>query len=858
MSGWINSSNKIIAELSKQVNEDITNSIDSFVATPINIIESNVALINDDIVDLHNEDERNKFFVSVLNSQDSYIYSFSYGTENGEYYGARRTPEGIIQIMENNALTNNESWYYSVNDDYTKGELVLKAGAFDPRTRDWYKVAKNSNKLSFSPLYKHFIMDDLAISVSAPFYDENDNFYGVLGVHTIISNLDNYLVQSTQKSGDDSFAFVIENGTYDLVSNSLGVSNYNIDGNNVERISISSSDSSVMALIGEKYIESNLNEFQIDDGNYSYNVSVANYNYEGISWLIITSISRNDLMADIYDNLRLSIISFVLIIAAVIVGVWFVIHWILKPVVDLAKAEEDFSKGNMKSRVKTNKNDEIGLLAKSFNQMAETIDELVNQLEGKISERTSELKAKKEELQLILDSTAEAIYGVDLGNNCNFCNASFLKMLRYNSEEEVLGKNIHYLIHYKDIEGNPLDDENCRLSVALKKGELIEDATNVFYKSDGEPIQVIYSSHPQYIDNKIVGAVVVFKDASEIIENERKIKYASRHDYLTGLYNRSYIDIVSSKYDNAENWPISVIFVDINGLKLTNDIFGHVAGDELIRKSAAVLKKSCRQSDVIARIGGDEFLIFLFNTSEKDAQVIVDRIKSSISKEKVEAVKCSLSIGYGVKNEDSQKLEHIILKAEHEMYKDKTINHKNSSKAMLETIISTLHERSPKEKSHSLRVSDISLKIGKKIGLSRAQLVKLKDSAFYHDIGKIVLPVELLNEYDELTPNQKKQMEQHVLAGYRILNLFDQTIDLADNVYYHHECWGGSGYPKGLKKEEIPLISRIITVAEYYDRKVNNVNNVDLNKKDIIADIKSLSGIKFDPNIVEAFISIMK
>ena len=148
----------------------------------------------------------------------------------------------------------------------------------------------------------------------------------------------------------------------------------------------------------------------------------------------------------------------------------------------------------------------------------------------------------------------------------------------------------------------------ARLSVALKKGELIEDATNVFYKSDGEPIQVIYSSHPQYIDNKIVGAVVVFKDASEIIENERKIKYASRHDYLTGLYNRSYIDIVSSKYDIAENWPISVIFVDINGLKLTNDIFGHVAGDELIRKSAAVLKKSCRQSDVIARIGGDEFL----------------------------------------------------------------------------------------------------------------------------------------------------------------------------------------------------------------------------------------------------------
>ncbi|MEA4821385.1 MAG: hypothetical protein VB122_04015, partial [Erysipelotrichales bacterium] len=339
MSGWINSSNKIIAELSKQINEDITNSIDSFVATPINIIESNVALINDDIVDLHNEDERNRFFVSVLNSQDSYIYSFSYGTENGEYYGARRTPEGIIQIMENNALTNNESWYYSVNDDYTKGELVLKAGAFDPRTRDWYKVAKNSNKLSFSPLYKHFIMDDLAISVSAPFYDENDNFYGVLGIHTIISSLDSYLVESVQKSGEDSFAFVIENGTYDLVSNSLGVSNYNIDGNNVERISISDSNSSVMALIGEKYIESNLNEFQIDDGNYSYNVSVANYNYEGISWLIITSISRNDLMADIYDNLRLSIISFVLIIAAVIVGVWFVIHWILKPVVDLAKAE---------------------------------------------------------------------------------------------------------------------------------------------------------------------------------------------------------------------------------------------------------------------------------------------------------------------------------------------------------------------------------------------------------------------------------------------------------------------------------------------------------------------------------------
>lgn len=101
-------------------------------------------------------------------------------------------------------------------------------------------------------------------------------------------------------------------------------------------------------------------------------------------------------------------------------------------------------------------------------------------------------------------------------------------------------------------------------------------------------------------------------------------------------------------------------------------------------------------------------------------------------------------------------------------------------------------------------------------------------------------------------------MRQHPAIGYRILNLSQETLDLANGVYGHHECWDGSGYPKGLKGEEIPLISRILSVAEGYERILNRENNREGGKENALQAIINGSGQKYDPTIAELFVLIMK
>lgn len=166
-SNWKVSTNKIILKMENDASKDILSNIETFINVPLRINEANHNLIENKIVDIYDKIKREFFFVGVMKANIEEVYSFSYGTENGEYYGARRNVKNEIEIMKNDAETNGNSWYYSITKDLTAGELSVEAGKFDPRTRDWYKIAKEKHKPIFSPTYKHFVMDDLAISAAS-------------------------------------------------------------------------------------------------------------------------------------------------------------------------------------------------------------------------------------------------------------------------------------------------------------------------------------------------------------------------------------------------------------------------------------------------------------------------------------------------------------------------------------------------------------------------------------------------------------------------------------------------------------------------------------------------------------------
>lgn len=864
-SNWISSTNKITEKMAEDVNQEITNQINRFINVPKHINEVNEKLIQRGIVNLSSVEERDKYFVGVLQTHQNEIYSFTYGMENGEYCGARRNEDGEIQIVDNNSATGGSSWYYAVNEDFTRGDIVLKTGKFDPRTRNWYIAAKIAGIPTFSPIYQHFVMNDLTISTATPIYDAGGKLLGVLGTHMILASINQHM-QEIMKDYD-GYALVLEKDSNTVIANSFGSENFTIlESGNFKRNKVRDLNNGLVTGIIQKYNSEKESRFQFSYQKTGYYVNVVNYQNEGLDWVIVSAIPNNLFTKEIHDSMRWTaiIIAFtILLIVAIYLGF---IKWIFKPIDDLILVSNQIALGDLSKRATAIRNDEIGKLSVAYNFMADRMFQLVNNLEGKVKERTSELEftneelnRTKENLSLILDSTAEGIFGIDMMGKCIFCNDSCIKLLGYASQEDILGKNIYNIIHNEKSDGSTLPQEDCKILRSIQSNEKVYADDEAFWKADGTKINVAYHSRPKLKDGAIVGAVLTFIDITDKKKDEEQIKYLSCHDSLTGLLNRRCFEDKLKRNDNSSFLPISIIFGDLNGLKLTNDVFGHAAGDMLIQKTAEILKKVCRDEDIIARVGGDEFIILLPKTGAVETLKIMELIKTEMSKERVFDIKCSIAIGFDAKLDSSQNIEEVMGNAEREMYKEKMLSKKNYSIDTIQSILKILFERDPREKEYTESVVALCHKMGKAMGLSEHEQKRLNDVGYIHGIGKIVLDEGILKK-EELSEKEKYQLQQHPVVGYRILNLFDHTLDLADYVYAQHEKWDGSGIPKGLKGEEIPLLARVIAIIGSYEEKLTKQENhlAGRNEDVVLKEIQALSGKDFDPKLTEIFMKVME
>lgn len=562
-------------------------------------------------------------------------------------------------------------------------------------------------------------------------------------------------------------------------------------------------------------------------------------------------------------------ILYILLISGISFGIGILVYFalirrLIKPLDALVEISEGFEKGDFSQRAIVVRDDEIGKLTNSFNTLADKIYDLVNNLEEKVKLRTLEFEKANEDmldnrnqLRLILDSTGEGIYGMDIEGKCTFCNTSSLEILGYSHYSELVGKNMHAQIHHTKRDGEIMPIEECRILRAIIEGTHFHADDEVFWRKDGTCFDVEYHVYPQMKDGQIIGAVVTFSDITESKLIKERIDYLSFHDPVTGVYNRRFFENELIRIDKNKYLPISIIYGDVNGLKLLNDMLGHEKGDELLHKTAGVLKKVSREDDIVSRVGGDEFVILLANTESKDADKIIQRIKSELANEKIAGIKGSISLATSTKTSPEEDINTVLKNAETKMYKVKTLESKNVNSGMLKNIMEALYENCPREKSHAINVSQISEKIAINMKLPETEIKRVKDGGLYHDIGKVVLDKDILNKKDKLEDEEREEMERHPLIGYRLLNLFNETLYIAEIALTHHERWDGSGYPKGLKGEEIPLLARIISVAEGYDAMTNQVGGKGFTHADAVEEIKSQSGSRYDPKIVESFLEII-
>lgn len=463
-----------------------------------------------------------------------------------------------------------------------------------------------------------------------------------------------------------------------------------------------------------------------------------------------------------------------------------------------------------------------------------------------LEQANSLLAEHKDKLQLILDSTAEAIYGLDLVGNCTFCNASCIRILGYQHQNELIGTNMHELIHHSLADGTPQPISKCRIYQAFQTGQGTRVEDEVFWRADGSSFPVEYHSYPQLRNGQVIGAVVTFMDITERKRAQEQIEYLSYHDSLTGLYNRAFFEQELLRLDTERNLPLSIIVGDVSGLKLTNDVFGHAAGDALLKSVAEVLRRVCRVDDTIARIGGDEFVVILPRTNLEATQAIVTRIQDEFGREPLISIKADISLGCGCKELLTEDIMSVLETAENKMYLDKALRRTGSNAATIMTIVSTLHMNRPEEKTHAESVRALSLQLGEWLGLAEEEIRRLRDASYLHDIGKIVRLGQGSSPNEEASEELERR---HPVVGYRILHAFADTVDLAETVLSHHERWDGSGYPKGLKGEEIPKLARIIAIADNFLRfKCDAISDEGALKA-----IKKLAGKKFDPEMVQVF-----
>jgi diguanylate cyclase (GGDEF)-like protein/PAS domain S-box-containing protein len=286
-------------------------------------------------------------------------------------------------------------------------------------------------------------------------------------------------------------------------------------------------------------------------------------------------------------------------------------------------------------------------------------------------ERLAESEA---ETRLILDSAGEGIYGVDMDGNVMFTNPAAGRMLGYEMHE-LLGQPTHALLHHTHANGTPYPREQCPVIISLSDGIARTVTDEVFWRKDGTSFPVEYTATPIYKRGMISGAVVTFNDISLRKQSEDQMLRIAHYDSITGLPNRVlFLDRLKHEIKKSQRaqLPLALMFIDLDDFKEINDTLGHDMGDMLLKDAAKRLSACVRETDTVARMGGDEFTIIL---SELDDSEIVERVVQNIRQRFAEAFHLggqlsyvTASIGITLLPKDGTEMEDLLKNADQAMY----------------------------------------------------------------------------------------------------------------------------------------------------------------------------------------------
>jgi diguanylate cyclase (GGDEF)-like protein/putative nucleotidyltransferase with HDIG domain len=375
-------------------------------------------------------------------------------------------------------------------------------------------------------------------------------------------------------------------------------------------------------------------------------------------------------------------------------------------------------------------------------------------------------------------------------------------------------------------------------------------------------------------------------------------RLTSLTDALTGVGSRRLLETkleVECARAKRYKHPFSVAILDLDNFKTINDVFGHATGDNALKKLAECMNIQKRVPDVLARYGGDEFVILMPETEANDAKTFLERIRTKIQEIKVrENVSMTVSCGVAQSKPDfSDSSSDVIRRADLALYEAKSAGRncvklwnkqmsqalkagdieferikklkmrvaglsEQAEKMFIQSIwglVQALEAKDPYARKHSENVMHYAVVIAEMMNISRRQMDVLRRAAMIHDIGNIGIPDAILSKPGRLTPHERKIIEQHPLIAVRILDkmsFLEQEIKI---VRSHHEKWNGQGYPDGLLNTSIPIGARILAVADTFDALISDrAYHKSRTVAEALEILNDSSGYDFDPQVVNALV----
>ena len=519
-------------------------------------------------------------------------------------------------------------------------------------------------------------------------------------------------------------------------------------------------------------------------------------------------------------------------------------------------------------------------------------------------------QAVPERVRTALDTLAEGLVVLDNEQRIVLANQSFAKKVGQ-QPNDLQGIRVDHLSWSQDLSD---EDRPWHLS-ANRRAPEIGAKVGLHTKSEGERIFLVNASPIVDEGGDHRGVLASFDDITvleskkaelqtmldelrtsreEIKQRNHELQLLATRDALTGCLNRrTFFETFEKLWATAQRYgqPFSCVMLDIDFFKSINDNHGHATGDEVLRKVAQALQKTCRESDVVCRYGGEEFCILLPQLGIDQCTAAAERFRLAVQSAdfSIKHLEVTASLGASSIQFGASDPREMLDQADKALYVAKrsgrnkvcrwdlviqdvsmqekpdpdrahdSVERGDSSipYAAVASLLSALSFRDPDTAAHCTRVAELSVATARGL-MSVKDAYILEIAALLHDIGKIGVPDKILLKPGPLTAEEWRIMKIHDRIGVEIVDSSFSNQKLAAIVRYHHATYGKDpAHPEMPYGDEIPMGARIVTIADAYDAMVSDrVYRKGCEPALAFAELRRCAGTQFDPRLVERFIAI--